>query len=35
MRSPVDTFHIPIVLSLDPDAKYCPLGENAKPNTEF
>ena len=28
MRSPLDTLHTPIVLSLDPDAKYSPLGEN-------
>ena len=28
MRSPLDTFHTPIVLSSDPDAKYYPLGEN-------
>ena len=28
MRYPLDTFHIPIVVSLDPDAKYFPLGEN-------
>ena len=27
IRSPFDTFHIPIVLSLDPDAKYSPFGE--------
>ena len=28
MRSPLDTLHIPIVLSQDPDAKYPPFGEN-------
>ena len=28
MRSPLDTLHTPIVLSLDPDAKYFPSGEN-------
>ena len=28
MRSPLDTLHTPIVLSLDPEAKYSPLGEN-------
>ena len=27
--SPLDTLHTPIVLSLDPDAKYSPFGENA------
>ena len=29
MRPPLDTFHTPIVLSEDPDAKYSPFGENA------
>ena len=28
MRSPLDTFHNPIVLSKDPDAKYSPSLEN-------
>ena len=28
MSSPLDTLHTPIVLSLDPDAKYSPFGEN-------
>ena len=28
MRSPLDTLHSPIVLFLDPDAKYSPSGEN-------
>ena len=28
IRSPLDTLHTPIVLSLDPDAKYFPFGEN-------
>ena len=28
MRSPLDTLHIPIILSRDPEAKYSPLGEN-------
>ena len=28
MRSPLDTLHNPIVLSLDPDAKYSPSSEN-------
>ena len=28
MHSPLDTLHTPIVLSLDPDAKYSPFGEN-------
>ena len=28
IRSPLDTLHIPIVLSPDPDAKYSPFGEN-------
>ena len=28
IRSPLDTLHTPIVLSLDPDAKYSPFGEN-------
>ena len=28
MRSPVDTFHTPIFLLLDPEAKYSPFGEN-------
>ena len=30
IRSPLDTLHTPIVLSLDPDAKYSPFGENTK-----
>ena len=33
MRSPLDKFHIPIVLSLDPDAKYSPFGENTTKTT--
>ena len=28
IRFPLDTFHTPIVLSADPDAKYSPFGEN-------
>ena len=28
MHSPLHTLHIPIVLSLDPEAKYSPSGEN-------
>ena len=28
IRSPLDTLHTPIVLSLDPEAKYSPFGEN-------
>ena len=28
MSSPVDNLHTPIVLSRDPDAKYCSSGEN-------
>ena len=28
IRYPLDTLHTPIVLSLDPDAKYSPFGEN-------
>ena len=28
MRSPLDTFHTPIVQSFDPEAKYSPFGEN-------
>ena len=28
MRSPLDTNHSPIVLSIDPDTKYSPFGEN-------
>ena len=28
IRSPLDTLHTPIVLSIDPDAKYSPFGEN-------
>ena len=28
MSSPLDTLHSLIVLSLDPDAKYSPFGEN-------
>ena len=31
--SPLETLHILIVLSIDPDAKYSPLGENATLNT--
>ena len=27
IRSPLNTLHTPIVLSLDPDAKYTPSGE--------
>ena len=33
IRSPLDTLHTPIVLSLDPDAKYSPFGENTKLKT--
>ena len=29
MRSPLDTFHNPIVLSQEPEAKYSPFSENA------
>ena len=29
IRSPVEIPHIPIVLSLDPEAKISPFGENA------
>ena len=29
MHFPLDTFHTPIVQSLDPDAKYSLFGENA------
>ena len=32
MRSPLDTLHTLIVLSLDPDAKYSPSGENTTLN---
>ena len=32
MRSPLDTFHTPIVS--DPDAKYSPFGENTMPQTD-
>ena len=28
MRSPFETLHKQIVVSLDPDTKYSPLGEN-------
>ena len=34
MRSPLDTLHIPIVLSSDPEAKYSPSGENTTLHTE-
>ena len=34
IRSPLDTLHILIVESLDPDAKYSPFGENDKVKTE-
>ena len=30
MRSPLDTLHIKIVQSSDPDAKYSPSGENVR-----
>ena len=33
IRSPLDTLHIPIVVSADPDAKYSPSGENVTLNT--
>ena len=33
MGSPLDTFHNPIVLSADPDAKYFPSGENTTLHT--
>ena len=29
MSSPLNTLHIPIVESEDPDTKYSPLGKNA------
>ena len=32
--SPVDTLHTPIVLSLNPDAKYSPFGENTTLKTQ-
>ena len=35
MRSPLDTLHTPIVLSLDPDAKYSPFGENTTLKTRL
>ena len=31
---PLDTFHTPIVLSLDPDAKYSPSAENTTLKTQ-
>ena len=34
IRSPLDTLHTPIVLSLDPDAKYSPFGENTTLKTK-
>ena len=34
MHSPLDTFHIPIVQSADPDVKYSPQSENAILNTK-
>ena len=34
MRYSLNTLHIPIVLSEDPDAKYSPLGENTMLITE-
>ena len=33
-RSPLDNIHTPIVLSLDPDAKYSPFGENTTLRTQ-
>ena len=33
MRSPLDTFHKPIVLSIEPDAKYSPSTENTTLDT--
>ena len=30
ISSPLDTYHIPIELSKDPDIKYSPFGENTK-----
>ena len=35
MHSPLDTLHTPIVLSLDPDAKYSPFGENTTLKINF
>ena len=34
IRSPLDTLHTPIVLSLDPNAKYSPFGENTMLQTQ-
>ena len=34
IRFPLDTFHIPIVVSPDPDAKYSPYGENTMLRTQ-
>ena len=34
MHSPLDTLHTLIVLSLDPDAKYSPFGENTTLKTQ-
>ena len=34
IRSPLDTLHTPIVLSIDPDAKYSPFGENTTLKTQ-
>ena len=34
IRSPLDTLHTPIVLSLNPDAKYSPFGENTTLTTD-
>ena len=35
IRSPLDILHTPIVLSLDPDAKYSPFGENTTLMTNY
>ena len=35
MHSPLDTLHTLIVLSIDPDAKYSPFGENTTLLTEL
>ena len=34
MRTPLDNLHTPIVESSDPDAKYCPSGENTTLQTD-
>ena len=35
IHSPLDTLHTPIVLSLDPDTKYSPFGENTTLVTNY